>query len=327
MNKYLFYPGCSMEDVARSYMTSLLAIKDGIDIELQEIEDWNCCGATEYFSVNQLPAYALVSRNLALAQEQANGTNTIVAPCSACYLNLSKTEQYLRENPALNETVNQALGVGGMKYDPGSLEVRHLLDVIYNDIGLETVKQKVTNPLKGLRIAGYYGCLILRPDVNHRWPDAERQTALEDLLEALGATVVDYPMRSQCCSGHMPQIDCGTAYEMIRYLIRGAADQGADVIAALCPMCQLNLDMYQKEMDRYFGEKYSIPVLYITQLIGLAFGISPDELGIGSEFVDANSALAKIGTDLPADDEKSRRKIKKDEGLPMPVMPSEEKER
>jgi heterodisulfide reductase subunit B len=180
----------------------------------------------------------------------------------------------------------------------------------------------VTNPFKGLHIAGYYGCLILRPDVNNRWPDPENQTALEDLLEALGATVIDYPMRSQCCSGHMPQIDRGAAYEMIRHLVGGAVDRGADVIATLCPMCQLNLDMYQKEMDRYFGEKYNIPVLYITQLMGLAFGISPDELGIGSEFINARSALAKIGTDLPADEEKPKRKIKNDEGLPMPLMPN-----
>lgn len=327
MSKYLFYPGCSMEDVARSYMTSLMAIKDGIDIELQEVKDWNCCGATEYFSVNQLPAYALVSRNLALAQEQANGLDTIVAPCSACYLNLAKTEYYLSENQGLNENVNLALSAGGMKYNPGSIEVRHLLDVIYHDVGLDTVKQRVTQPLKGLRIAAYYGCLILRPDVNDRWSHSASQTALEDLLESLGATVVDYPMRAECCSGHMPQIDCSTAYEMIRHLIGGAADQDADVIATLCPMCQLNLDMFQKEMNRYFGTKYNVPVLYITQLMGLAFGMSPDELGIGSEFIDARSALEKIGVAIPEGEEKPKRKIKKDEGLPMPVMPNEKKER
>ncbi|MGD8458668.1 MAG: CoB--CoM heterodisulfide reductase iron-sulfur subunit B family protein [Anaerolineales bacterium] len=327
MNKYIFYPGCSMEDNARSYYTSLMAIKDGIDIELQEIEDWNCCGATEYFSVNQLPAYALVSRNLALAQEQAKGLNSIVAPCSACYLNLSKTEHYLSENKDLNQTINQALHAGGMKYNPGSMKVQHLLDVINNDVGLEKVKQQVTKPLKGLRIAPYYGCLILRPDVNDRWSTPESHTALEDLLEALGATVVDYPMKAECCSGHMPQIDRDTAYELIRHLVGGAENQDADVIATLCPMCQLNLDMYQKEVNRYFGTKFKIPVLYITQLMGLAFGLAPDDLGIGSEFVSARDALAKIGTELPDDEVKLKRKTTKNEGLPMPVMPNEKKER
>lgn len=327
MKKYIFYPGCSMEDNAHSYFTSLMAIKDGIDIGLQEIEDWNCCGATEYFSVNQLPAYALVSRNLALAQEQANGLDSIVAPCSACYLNLSKTEYYLTENQDLNETVNQALIAGGMKYKPGSMKVQHLLDVIYNDVGLEKVKQQVTKPLKGLRIAPYYGCLILRPDVNEHWTTPDSQNALEDLLEALGATVIDYPMKAECCSGHMPQIDRDTAYEMIRHLVGGASIENADVIATLCPMCQLNLDMYQKEVNRYFGTKYKIPVLYITQLMGLAFGKSPGELGIGSEFISARSALAKIGSDLPDDEVKPTRKTPKEEGLPMPIMPDKKKER
>jgi heterodisulfide reductase subunit B len=326
MSDYIFYPGCSMGDVARSYMTSLMAIKDRLDLGFQEIEDWNCCGATEYFSVNQLPAHALVGRNLGLAQDQAKGLDTIMAPCSACYLNLSKTEHYMGEDQDLNASVNEALGSGGLKYDPGTLKVRHLLDVIYHDIGLETVKEHISNPLKGLRVAAYYGCLIFRPDVNNRWSSPESQNALEDLMEAFGATVVDYPMRDECCSGHMPQIDRGTAYEMIRHLIGGAADQDADVIVTLCPMCQLNLDMYQKEMNKYFGKKYSIPVLYVTQLMGLAFGVTPDELGIGSEFISARSALTAIGTELPEEEVKPKQKKNK-EGLPMPKMPNEVKER
>jgi heterodisulfide reductase subunit B len=326
MSKYLFYPGCSMEDVARSYKQSLTSIQDDIDLEFQEVQDWNCCGATEYCAVNQLPAHALVGRNLALAQEQSNGLDTIIAPCSACYLNLSKTEYYLGEDQSMNALVNEALSEGGLKYDAGSLEVRHLLDVIFNDVGLEAIKNRVTKPLKGLRVAAYYGCLIFRPDYKNRFSTPESQLSFENILVALGATVVDYPMKAECCSGHMPQIDRSTAYEMIRHLIGGAADQHADVIATLCPMCQLNLDMYQKEMNKFFGKKYNIPVLYFTQLIGLAFGVSPSELGIGSEFMSARDALAKIGTDLPEEEVKSTRK-KKQEGLPMPSMPNEVKER
>jgi len=326
MKKYLFYPGCSMGDVARSYMVSLMAIKERIGLDLQEIDDWNCCGATEYFSVNQLPAHALVGRNLALAQDQSNGLDTIMAPCSACYLNLSKTENYMGENQALNDAVNAALGAGGLNYKPGSMEIRHLLDIIYHDIGLDVIKQHVTNPLKGLRVAAYYGCLIFRPDVNNRWTNPKSQMAFEDIMEALGASVVDYPMRAECCSGHMPQIDRGTAYEMIRHLINGAAEQSADVIATLCPMCQLNLDMYQKEMNKYFRKQYSIPVLYITQLMGLAFGANPDELGIGSEFINPRAALERVGTDFPEEELRPKQK-KKNEGLPMPTMPSEVKER
>jgi heterodisulfide reductase subunit B len=319
MTKYLFYPGCSMGDVARAYMVSLMAIKDKLAFELQEVEDWNCCGATEYFSVNQIPAYALVGRNLALAQDQSNGANKIIAPCSACYLNLAKTEHYMGENKALNDTVNAALGSGGLQYQPGSLEVQHLLDALYNDIGLDAIKQHVTHPLKGLRVAAYYGCLLFRPDVNERWATPESQMAFEGLLEALGADVVDYPMKAECCSGHMPQIDRSSAYEMIRRLIAGAADQNADVIATLCPMCQLNLDMYQNEMNKFFRKRYKVPVLYVTQLMGLAFGFDVDEVGIGSEFVEARSALEKIGTEIPVEGGKSKKKTK-NEGLPMPTM-------
>jgi heterodisulfide reductase subunit B len=143
--------------------------------------------------------------------------------------------------------------------------------------------------------------------------------AFEDLMEALGAEVVDYPMKAECCSGHMPQIDRGSAYEMIRRLVAGAADQNADVIATLCPMCQLNLDMYQNEMNRFFRKRYQVPVLYVTQLIGLAYGYSADELGIGSEFVKARQALEKIGTESPAESGKQKKKSKR-EGLPMPKM-------
>ncbi len=318
MNKYLYYPGCSMGDVARAYKMSLIAIKEKLALEFQEIDDWNCCGATEYSSVNQIPAHALVSRNLALAQEQSDGLDRIMATCSACYLNLSKTEHYMKENKTLNDTINTALEAGGLHYEPGSFEIQHLLDVLYNDIGIDAIEQHVVQPLKGLRVAAYYGCLLFRPDMNQRWATPESHMAFEELIEALGAKAVDYPMKAECCSGHMPQIDRGSAYEMIRRIIAGAADQDADVIATLCPMCQLNLDMYQNEMNRFFRKHYQVPVLYMTQLIGLAYGFNIDELGIGSEFIKALPALEKIGTEPHKVIGKPENK--KSEGLPMPKM-------
>src|SRR3990172_5375653 len=155
MDKYILYPGCSMESSAKAYYDSLLQIAPVIGLELQEIDDWNCCGATEYLGISLTPAYVLISRNLALASKQANGSKTVVAPCSACYLNLAKADYYMRERPVLGEKVNQALAAGGLHYTPGSLTIRHLLDVIINDVGLEAVKQKVTRPLTGLRVAPY----------------------------------------------------------------------------------------------------------------------------------------------------------------------------
>jgi heterodisulfide reductase subunit B len=331
MPKYIFYPGCSLQRTARPYLDSLIAIGELIGLELEEIRDWNCCGATEYVAIHHLAAYALVGRNLALAAKQVDGTRTVMAACSACYLNLAKTDSYMQQDPLLNQQVNTALAAGGLQYAPGSVQIRHLLDVILNDVGLEHIKSKVVRPLKGLRIAPYYGCMIARPDRAHRWDNVEHPTALDRVMKVLGAEVIDFPLKTHCCGGHMTQISLPTAYELIRRLIHAAADYRADVIVTLCPMCQLNLDAYQGDMNRYFHTDYHVPVLYFTQLMGLAFGLKPELLGLGREFVDAGPALSRIGVEVPATDEKhvtpavkSRQKKKDKEGLPMPVMPGSE---
>jgi heterodisulfide reductase subunit B2 len=322
--KYLYYPGCSMDGSAKGYMDSLFAIRDVLGLELQDIRDWNCCGATEYFSVSFLPAYALVGRNLALAQRQANGSNTVVASCSLCYLNMSKTDHYLREDKDLREKVSTALAAGGLTYQPGSVKVRHLLDIIYNDVGLETIQRNVVRPLKGLRVAPYYGCLIPRPDYDHRFNDREYPTELDKLLTALGAEVVDFPLKSHCCGGHMTQISAPTAYELIRRLVHSATEYRADILVTLCPMCQLNLDAYQGEMNRHFHTDYHMPVLFFTQLMGLAFGKDPKALGVGREFVDARPALAHIGVEIPVDEVPTPKTRRPKEELPMPRMPQAE---
>jgi heterodisulfide reductase subunit B2 len=327
MNKYLFYPGCSMQKNAKSYLDSLIAIRPDLEISLEEIEDWNCCGATEYWSVHQLKAHALVGRNLALAEQQANGSNTVVAGCSACFLNLAKTANYMEEDVLLRSQIDDALAAGGLHFTPGSLDIRHLLDIVYNDVGIEKIRSKVVRPLTGLRIAPYYGCMIVRPDRDNRYGNPEYPTALDKLMEALGATVIDFPQKTHCCGGHMTQISPDVAYELLHRLISGADRYHADLMVTLCPMCQLNLDAYQGEMNTFMSTDYHMPVLYFTQLIGLAFGYSPEELGIGKEFVNAGKALAKIGVEMPEDEEEPKpkpRRKKKEDGLPMPRMGEED---
>jgi heterodisulfide reductase subunit B len=318
--KTLFYPGCSMQRSARPYLDSLYAIQEDLDLELEEVEDWNCCGATEYMSISRLPAFSLIGRNLALAQQQANGDTTLLAACSACYLNLAKTDHYMLEDTVLGQEVNTALEAGGLRYDPGSIEVRHLLDVILNDIGVDRIKEHVTRPLSGLRVAAYYGCMIVRPDLDQRWENPEYPTALEELMSVLGAEVIDFPLKTHCCGGHMTQISPPTAYELIRRLVHGAALYEADVLVTVCPMCQLNLDAFQVEMNKHFKTDYEIPILFVTQLMGLAFGKDPDELGLGREFIDSAPALAKIGVEPEDEGGPPRKKRKKEEGLPMPPM-------
>jgi len=322
MRHYLYYPGCSMESNAKAYHESLLVVASQLGIELEEIRDWNCCGATEYVGLSLTPAYALIGRNLALAARQGNGTRTLVAPCSACYLNLAKADHYMKESARLNENVNIALAAGGLNYAPGSLTIRHLLDVIINDVGLEAVKRQVVRPLKGLRVAPYLGCMVPRPDPEKRWSDPEHPNELDRLLKALGAEVIDFPLKTHCCGGHMTQISPPTAFELIRRLVSSADQYKADMMVTLCPMCQMNIDAYQAETNRHFHTNYHMPIVFFTQVIGLAFGKDASELGFGRELTHARAGLSKIGVDVPEPIEtaadRTAKRAKK-EGLPMPA--------
>ncbi len=317
MNEYLFYPGCSMESSAKAYYQSVRAVCEVLGVHMREVDDWNCCGATEYLAIQRTPAYTLIARNLALAERQANGTRTVVAACSACYLNLSKADHYMQEGGSFGEKINQALAAGGLHYTPGSLAVRHLLDVVLNDIGLDAVRAKVVKPLTGLRVAPYVGCMLPRPDYGHRFSDPEHPAELDELMKVLGAEVIDFPLKTSCCGGHMSQIGPETAFELIRRIIAGADQYRADVIVTLCPMCQMNLDVFQGQVNGYFKTRYHIPVLFFTQLMGIAFGQKAEALGFGREFVSARPAMGRIGVETPESVEE-RPRPRKPEGLPMP---------
>lgn len=331
MAKYLFYPGCSLQRSARSYMDSVLTVSKIVGVELETIDDWNCCGATEYMSVHHLAAHALVGRNLALAEQQTDGTRTVMAACSSCYLNLAKTDSYMRNDPPLAEQVNESLAAGGLHYTPGAVRIRHLLDIIVNDVGLEKVQSSVARSLAGLRVAPYYGCMIARPDRENRWDNVEHPQAMDRLMKVLGAEVVDFPLKTHCCGGHMTQINLPVAYELIRRLIHSAVEYRADVIVVLCPMCQLNLDAYQVEVNRYFHTNFHVPIVYFTQLMALAFGLEFEAAGLGREFVDARPALSRVGlepmsgeTEHASTSARPPHKKKEAQGLPMPRMPGGE---
>lgn len=320
MSKYMFYPGCSMESSAKAYDESMWKILEPLGLDFEVIDDWNCCGATEYVGISLTPAYALIVRNLALAAQQAKDTDTVVASCSACYLNLAKADHYMGERKTLDNNVNTALSAGGLQYKPGSLQIRHLLDIIINDVGTDKIAQQVKRPLSGLRVAPYVGCMVPRPDYEKRWSDTEYPNELDRLLKALGAEVIDFPLKTHCCGGHMTQIGPETAFELIRRLVHAADQYKADLMVTLCPMCQLNLDAYQSEMNRHFKTNYHMPILFFTQLMGLAFDIDPAEVGIGREIVNARDALAKIGLEVPEPVEiVERPKRAKKTGLPVPT--------
>ncbi len=311
---YSYYPGCSLQHGNHAYEVSTQAVARALGFGLEELDDWNCCGATEYFSVNRLPAYALVARNLALAEQ--TGAKQLVVPCSACFLNLHKTDKNMKLYHQLGEQVNQALEAGQLHYDAGTVRVRHLLEMVINDIGLEKIGAQVKRPLYGLKLAAYYGCLVARPDA--QFENSEQPTAMDRLIEALGAKAVPFSLKTFCCGGHMTQISEETALGMIHKIVRSAAESGADAIVTLCPMCQLNLDVYQEHANGFFETDYHVPVLFFTQLMGLALGLAPRELGFGQEFVDAKSVIDKI-RDVPPPRRKPARRPKG--ALPLPTMP------
>ena len=287
--KYAYFPGCSLEKMARSYHESALAAARALDVELEELEDWNCCGATTYFNIDELLADTLCARNLAMAERlQAD----VVAPCSGCFKNMYSARKHLVRDRDLAEHVNEALAEDNLKFT-GSSEARHLLDVMVKDVGLEEIKKRVKKPLTGLKVATYYGCQIMRPRKDHE--DVESPRFFEDLMVAIGAEPTDFLMKLRCCSAALLITNREAALSMIRNLLENAVQSGASLVVTACPLCQVNLECYQTQVNSEFGTDFKMPVMYFTQLVGLALGVPRGKLGIGSELVNVSPVLAGAG--------------------------------
>lgn len=286
MRTYSYFPGCSLERMASAYHLSTVEAAGRLGVDLKELEDWNCCGATAYFHVDELLAHTLCARNLAMAEQEGRD---LVAPCSGCYKNMYFTNAHLKNDPDLAEHINAALEADGLRFS-GTIRVRHLIQVFVEDVGLQEIARRVTRPLAGLRVAPYYGCQVLRPQKDHE--DVEQPRFFEDLLEAIGAVPVDYPPRLRCCGGSLIVTNRKAALAMVRDLLQSAAERQADVVATVCPLCQINLECYQRHVNRMFGTGFAVPILYFTQLVGLALGVPPQRLGIGTELVSPVLAVS-----------------------------------
>jgi heterodisulfide reductase subunit B len=268
--RYLYYPGCSLEGTAREYNTATRALMHAMGHELDDIEDWTCCGASAAEGASTLLALALPAHNLALAERQA-GAEDILVPCSACYLNLKRAAVEIRTRDGLLQRLNDLLSDEQLHLK-GSLRVRHLLDVLATDIGPQRLAAKVVRPLTGLVVAPYYGCQCLRPYAD--FDDPERPTSMEPLIRAVGAQPLDWNMGAKCCgASHMntkPEIGQALSGAIL------AAARGADAVVTVCPMCQMNLEAYQQRISRQQGSDLSISILYLPQLLGLAVGLSEE---------------------------------------------------
>jgi heterodisulfide reductase subunit B2 len=281
---YAYYPGCSLKGSSKAYERSLLAVFERLDQGLDELDDWNCCGATAYLAVDDVKAYTLVARNLALAEAQAESDAPVdlVAPCAGCYMMLLKIQRRLDERREMRGRVDSALHAGGLQYD-GRVRVRHALDVLVNDVGLERIADAVRRPLTGLKVACYYGCLLVRPHAT--FDDQRNPTSMDRMMRAIGAEPIDWPSKVRCCGGSCcggPLV--GTIREaglrLIQVLLADAKRRGADILATACPLCQFNLECFQDRVRRELGEPVDLTVGFFTQILGLALGLDDRALGI-----------------------------------------------
>lgn len=287
MKQYAYFPGCSLEKIALSYHISSMESSKKLGIELKELEDWNCCGATTYFHVDQLLANTLVARNLAIAEKAGMD---LVAPCSACYKNAYFTNKYMKEDPDLAEHINYALEADNLHFN-GNIDVKHLMDVFVHEVGTEEIREKVTNPLEGLKVAAYYGCQIVRPRKNGE--NVENPQFFEELISAIGAEPVNFADRLRCCGGSLIMTSRHAALDMVKNILQNAVENQAEVIVTACPLCQINLECYQIQVNEEFGTNYSVPVLYFTQLLGIALGVPQKQMGLGKEFISAIPFLSR----------------------------------
>ncbi len=288
--KFSYYPGCSLHGACRPYDRSLKRVMAALGHELEEVEDWNCCGATVYMSVRETVALSISARNLSLAGRKGL---TLMAPCSACYTTLLKTQRYLREVPRLRRDVSAALREAGLSENV-NVKVRHPLDVIVNDIGLDAVARLAKRRLDGLRVAPYYGCMIVRPE--QPFDDRDWPTCMDTLFNSLGAECVYFPDRVRCCGGMLTTTQPGVGEALSSEILDCAVRNGAEVVVTTCPLCHFNLE---SRPQRARDGQGPIPILFFTQLLGIAFGIAPEELDLQRGLVPLGRrlrTLAGVGT-------------------------------
>jgi heterodisulfide reductase subunit B len=287
--KYAYYPGCSAHSTARDMHESCLAVAEALGIELKELEGWSCCGATSAHQTDRVLADSLAAANLVLAGK--TGLDMVVN-CAACY-NRTKTANYnVLSSPAVRERVNDALGED---YD-GSVKVRHFVEVLLEDVGLGQLGKSLKQSLNGLKVACYYGCYLVRPPEVTGFDDPEDPTSLDHLVTAMGGEALEWPCKVECCGGGLNLTRTDVTVKLSGSIIQMARASGADCVTVACPMCQTSLDLRQKDIEKATGERYGMPILYITQLLGLSLGISPEKLGLNRLMVSPSPVLKAIGS-------------------------------
>lgn len=286
--KFAYFPGCSLHSTAKEFGDSTVAVCKALGVELQEIPDWSCCGATSAHATNHELAVALPARSLGLAEKMGLD---VVAPCAACYNRLKSAEVAMKDKGELAERINSTLSD---KYT-GAISVRPLIDPLSTPEILERLASFTRKPLSGLKIAAYYGCLLVRPPKVLGFDDPEDPKSIDNILRAIGAEPVEWYYKNECCGASFSLTRVDMVHKMTHDVLLRAKKSGADAIACACPLCQANLDMRQEEIGKKYGTDFGLPVFYITELMALAMDLPEARQYWSKHMVDVQPALAKIG--------------------------------
>ena len=285
--KYAYFPGCSLHSTASEYDLSTKAVCRELGIELEEIPDWNCCGATSAHSLSREVGIALPLRNLAKAEEMGLD---VVTPCAACFNRLKSANDTVKRDPAMLSLMGEKYGINYK----GTVNTLSLLSVVYG-LGVEAIQSHVKRELAGLKPACYYGCLLLRPPDVADFDDAENPISLDELMGSLGAEAVKWPYKTECCGASLSLSKSEIVVKLTHDILSMAKRSGANCIVTACPLCQGNLDMRQSQVEAKYGEKFGLPIFYFTQVLGMAFGLPESSLGLKKLMVNPQPVLAGIG--------------------------------
>ena len=285
--RYAYFPGCSAESTARDMHQSTLAVAASLGIEMIEPKGWTCCGATAGHQTDRVLAAALPAANLAKIKDM--GLDCVVN-CAACYNRMKVANHEIATESEIRNYVSDAIG---RDYD-GSVKIKHFIEVLLEDVGIEKISSAIKQPLKGLKVACYYGCLLVRPPKVVNFDDPENPKSLDKLVKAIGGESIEWPYKVECCGGGLSLSRTDVVVNLTDSILGMAKSAGADCIAVSCPMCQVNLDLRQQDIKKETGRDYQIPVVYITQLLGLGLGISSKKLGFNKLMVPASNVLEKV---------------------------------
>lgn len=290
--KYAYFPGCSLHSTAKEYDLSAREVAFALGIELQEIPDWICCGATPAHITMHLLSLVLPVKNLLKAK--AMGSYEVATCCAACFSRLKIADDFMQNNPEHRAKVNEIVG---QNYQ-GEVKVRHFLDIIVNEYGLKNLQQKVVDKLSGLKVACYYGCLLTRPHEVTQLDDLEEPHLMDDLMKTIGVEAVSWPYKTECCGASFSLTRTDIVLKLSGDILQMAYDEGAQAIVVACPLCQSNLDLRQAAIKKKFKKDFDMPIFYFTQLLGLSLGIDPKKLGFDKHIVNPAKLLEKIAPSL-----------------------------